>query len=879
VRAEIRGGQGFQVGQHNVQLNMWVQNNVPGAGEAGPVVAGEIPHEPAVFQRREDLLGVLRSGGPGVAVAAVTGMKGVGKTQLAAAFARECAAAGWRLVGWVDAQDPASVLAGLAVVAERLGIAPGAGAEDAAGAVRDWLAADGESCLLVFDNAADLGVVRRFLPAAGKSRVVVTTAGQVAGVRAAVVPVGVFSEGEGLGFLAERTGLADEAGARAVAEELGWLPLGLAQAGAVIAGQRLSYGVYLERLRQVSVGEYPAAELGDVHPRGVAEAVLLSLDAVAAGDAAGGMCRAVLDLVAVLSPAGVSRSLLYAAVGAGALAGYSGLQGGRLVDEAVGRLAEGSLLSFSGDGDSVTVHRLVMRVIRERAQRQGVLVPLGMRARGLLGSVTGSLERPWENRAAARDVIGQVIALHEHLRPCLDDSPELTSGLLSLRRRTLTWLIVLGDAADLAVEQGRSVIADCERVLGPDHPGTLECRDHLAAAFLMGGRPGEAIPLLEATLADYRRVLAHDHPDALKCRNHLAAAHQMGGRPGEAILLYEAILADCERVLGHDHLDTLKCRHNLAAAYHAAGRPGEAIPLWEAILADCERVLGHDHPHTLVSRQSLAMGYRTAGRLDEAIPLYEATLADHERVLGPDHPYTLRCRTNLAAAYQAAGRPGEAIPLYEATLADHERVLGHAHPDTLRCRHNLAVGYREAGRPGEAIPLYEATLADQERVLGPDHPDTLGCRHSLAFGYREAGRLGEAIPLWEATLADYRRVLGHDHPDTLRSRNSLALGYREAGRLGEAIPLLEATLADYRRVLGHDHPDTLRCRYNLALGCQAAGRLGEAIRLYEAILADRERVLGHDHSDTLASRNSLAAAYQTAGRSSRKWENRRKKRQ
>jgi len=39
------------------------------------------------------------------------------------------------------------------------------------------------------------------------------------------VPVDVFTEPEALAFLNERTGLADMAGARAVAIELGYLPV------------------------------------------------------------------------------------------------------------------------------------------------------------------------------------------------------------------------------------------------------------------------------------------------------------------------------------------------------------------------------------------------------------------------------------------------------------------------------------------------------------------------------------------------------------------------------------------------------------------------------------------------------------------------------
>jgi hypothetical protein len=92
-----------------------------------PVMVGEIPREPLGFQPRTDLLAALDAPGPEsrvVVVHTLTGLRGVGKTHLAAAYARAKLAERWRLVAWINAGNLGGILAGLAEVAAELDVEP-----------------------------------------------------------------------------------------------------------------------------------------------------------------------------------------------------------------------------------------------------------------------------------------------------------------------------------------------------------------------------------------------------------------------------------------------------------------------------------------------------------------------------------------------------------------------------------------------------------------------------------------------------------------------------------------------------------------------------------------------------------------------------------
>jgi tetratricopeptide (TPR) repeat protein len=655
----------------------------------GQLVAGHIPAQRSGFQPRPALLAQLDRAGREAPVLVLTGIPGVGKTQLAAAYARARLAGGWRLVAWVSAQDHESLQAGLASVADAIRRPDlGRGAADPGQVVRHWLEADGDRCLLVFDDADDPAVLRPFLPAGGAARVLITAAREPVAELGVAIPVDVFSPEEALALLNGRTGLDDEAGAAAVAAKLGHLPFGLDQAAAAITGQDLGYTAYLAQLRVLPVEKYQACAAEQPYRQGAAEAVLLSLVAAGAADRSG-VCSGVLEIMAVLSPAVVRRDLLRAAGPMGLLASGGHRVAAPLVDQALAQLEERSLLGSSLDGQTASIHRLVAGVVREGLAHRERLVVACRAAASTLEASAEALGKP-PARTAVRELQGQVTALLDNARDAGDG--DLARMLLRLRFLVLSHLIELGDSMPQAIATGEPLAAELERLLGPEHPDTLNAWHALAAAYQAAGRAADAVRLFEQTLAGRERLLGPDHPDTMTAQNDLAAAYQDTGRSAEAIVLYRMTLAGREWLLGPDHPDTVRSRNNLAATYREVGRVADAVPLIEQVLAVRERVSGAEDPGTLASRNNLAAAYREVGRAAEAVPLFEQNLAACERLLGPDHPRTQATRHHLTLARQEAD--GDAVGEGDAD------GLGEADLDGLGDREGLGDRDRDGDRDG-----------------------------------------------------------------------------------------------------------------------------------------------------------------------------------
>src|SRR3984957_10820799 len=183
-----------------------------------------------------------------VAITTLHGLRGVGKTTLAAAYA-EKHRGDYRATWWIRAQAESTLRADLVALGIRLGWV---GADDkeepAVAAVMERLRHEGEGILLVFDNAIDADALKPYLPRGGAARVLVTSNAHAWRGVAAPLEIRLWPQEIGADYLLPRTGReAERAAAEALSQALDGLPLAHEQAAAYC--ERLGISLAEDRKR------------------------------------------------------------------------------------------------------------------------------------------------------------------------------------------------------------------------------------------------------------------------------------------------------------------------------------------------------------------------------------------------------------------------------------------------------------------------------------------------------------------------------------------------------------------------------------------------------------------------------------------------------
>ncbi|HTK07065.1 MAG TPA: FxSxx-COOH system tetratricopeptide repeat protein [Ktedonobacteraceae bacterium] len=749
--------------------------------------------------------------------AAISGLGGIGKTQVAIEYAYRYARQ-YCAVFWLSAETSEDLMRSLQQIANLLQLPEREAAEQImmVAAVRQWLATH-SGWLLIADNMEDLDLLQTILPPTRPGSLLLTTRRQALGTLAEPVELPPMSLEEGITLLFRRARLLSMAGAaipeemlktpamteaRQLVTQLEGLPLALDQAGAYIEETGCGVADFLQRYhhqRQLVLARR-GLHKGE-HPASIAATLRLSVEYVAQHQpAAEDLLRVCAFLHAEAIPEELFRegaSHLGPILGAVATDAYQ-------FDLVLAALRSASLVTRSPETQTLSVHRLVQAVLQDQmdpAKRRlwserVVRIVNAIFPDGDFGT--------WEQCERYLLQAHSVASLSTWIDEALPEMGELLTkaGRYLMRR---------GRFEDAAPLLSRAVTLG-EQHYGLDRPELLPSLMVQSELAWRQGKFADTEKLLLRLLSIEELhptsplILPGDTP------NNLALLYWEQGKYEQAKPLYNQALHTQETRLGPNHQEVAATLNNLALLYWRQGRYEQAENLYQRASQIEERTLPPGHPKFTPTFNNLGMLYCEMGRYEQAASLLQKARQISEQALGAEHHLVGDSLIILGLLSRLQGQYEQAENLYQRALQIREQGLGTEHPMVGKVLSEQAMLRTAQERYEQAEALFQRALQIQEQKLGPNHPEIMLSLIGQAMLRTAQERYEQAEALFQRALQICEQVLGSGHPHMARVLGGLATVYAKQGRDQQARPLYERALHQCEQHLGAAHPQTRKIR-------------------------------------------------------------------
>jgi len=619
---------------------------------AGPLPAGSrlraFTRNPSFVGREAELRRVaalLKA--RGAATAAVTGLGGIGKSQLATEwvfrYGQYFSGVFWLSFAEANAV-PAEIAACRTALGEelRLDTATLPLAEQVQLVLSAWLSELPR--LLIFDNCEEEALLAQWRPPSGGCRILLTShrADWHRDLGVQVLPLAVLPRQESITLLGKYRDELSEADQDAIASELGDLPLALYLAGKYLQeyqGSRLGEpAAYLASLRRMKPLHHPSLIDEEVtyttgHVQNVERTFALSYEQLHPSNATDAAALKVLARAAYFAPGElVPRDLLRATMGAPDDDPFEAV-----VVKALQRLGALGLLDKQ-QGESYRMHRLLTMFVRDRSASTDSQAQV-------------DVEQALLERAQQLNDVGYptlLLALQPHLREVTNAALQSESELaVSLCNELGSHLMNVGAYSE-AQFYLRQALTIRQKALGPEHPDVATSLNNLAELYHNQGKYQQAEPLFQQALTIRQKALGPEHPHVATSLNDLAVLYQDQGKYQQAEPLFQQALTIRQKALGPEHPDVATSLNNLAGLYQDQGKYQQAEPLFQQALTILQKALGPEHPHVATSLNDLAVLYHNQGKYQQAEPLYLRAIAIYQKTFGPHHPGTQTIQKNYA---------------------------------------------------------------------------------------------------------------------------------------------------------------------------------------------------------------------------------------
>ena len=503
-------------------------------------------------------------------------------------------------------------------------------------------------------------------------------------------------------------------------KRLGYLPLALEQAAAYIKEVRCSISDYLELLNQSSVDAFSDKYASPEYYTSIVTSTW-NISFAALEDSS----QQLLNLCAYMGADNIPvnffaemRDLLPDPL-------KNALSKQLTLNRVVTGLRTYSLAS--GTVEYINIHRLVQEVIRkhleiEEGNNSGVNRWLQLDFNMLESYLPTSCEEAYG--------ISQFMPIAIHAESIADHYSILVKTK-SLKLKIANLYDKIGDCYDdcgifdNAFRNYSSSLHIKELYLGKKHSETAIQYDNIGLLYTRTGDYLEAVKWHKKAIHILESSLGKKSLDTATAYNNLGLALVKNGDYDKGISWYQKCINIELKILGDDHIEIAADYNNMGEAYHQKHDEESALKYLKLALEIKEKQIGCMNSNIAITYNNLGSVYWRLKQYDNAIKYTQKSLNIYKRIYGEKHPNFALEMANLASILADMGDLAKARHDYMKAIEVGISSLGLSHPETAKTIDGMGTTYLSDGQIKFALPYFLLAYKLLTGSLNQKHSDVM----------------------------------------------------------------------------------------------------------------------------------------------------------
>jgi tetratricopeptide (TPR) repeat protein len=218
--------------------------------------------------------------------------------------------------------------------------------------------------------------------------------------------------------------------------------------------------------------------------------------------------------------------------------------------------------------------------------------------------------------------------------------------------------------------------------LSSNHPDIVLSLNSIGGCHYCQGNDDEALEMFKEAYLIQRAALGESHLDVANSLSNIALCYRSQRNYSEAIKMNSEALNIRETALEKNHPDVAMSLNSIGACHFYLGNYTEGLKMCDEALKIYRAAFGQNHPNVANCLNHLGDCHYAQHNYNEALKIFREALDIEQTIFGKNHPSVATSLGNIGNCYasqenytEAVKMYGEAHLIYKTTQANHPNVV------------------------------------------------------------------------------------------------------------------------------------------------------------------------------------------------------------